>query len=60
MEELNVIGKKAKKAATQLAHLNTEQKNRVLDPGCRTAGKKCEQEFLKPIQWIWYRVRKWG
>lgn len=30
MEELNVIGQKAQKAATQLAHLNTEQKNGVL------------------------------
>jgi glutamate-5-semialdehyde dehydrogenase len=30
MEELIEIGKKAKKAAGQLAHLNTEQKNRVL------------------------------
>ncbi len=30
MEELNVIGQKARKAATQLAHLNTEQKNRIL------------------------------
>ncbi|MCP4310364.1 MAG: glutamate-5-semialdehyde dehydrogenase [Bacteroidetes bacterium] len=30
MEELNVIGKRAKKAASQLAHLNTEQKNRIL------------------------------
>ncbi len=30
MEELNVIGQKAKKAAGQLAHLNTEQKNRIL------------------------------
>jgi glutamate-5-semialdehyde dehydrogenase len=30
MEELNVIGKNAKRAATQLAHLNTEKKNRVL------------------------------
>lgn len=30
MEELNIIGQKAKKAAAQLAHLNTEQKNRIL------------------------------
>ncbi len=30
MEELNIIGQKAKKAASQLAHLNTEKKNRVL------------------------------
>jgi len=30
MEELIEIGKKAKKASAQLAHLNTEQKNRVL------------------------------
>jgi len=30
MDELNEIGKKAKKAAGQLAHLNTEQKNKVL------------------------------
>ncbi len=30
MEELNIIGQKARKAATQLAHLNTEQKNKVL------------------------------
>ncbi len=30
MEELNVIGQKARKAASELAHLNTEQKNRVL------------------------------
>ena len=30
MEELNVIGQKAKKAAGQLAHLNTELKNRIL------------------------------
>ena len=30
MEELNIIGQKARKAAMQLAHLNTEQKNLVL------------------------------
>jgi glutamate-5-semialdehyde dehydrogenase len=30
MEELDLIGKKARKAAGQLAHLNTEQKNRIL------------------------------
>ncbi|MGW8314376.1 MAG: glutamate-5-semialdehyde dehydrogenase [Bacteroidales bacterium] len=30
MEELNRIGKKAKKASTQLAHLNTDEKNRIL------------------------------
>jgi len=30
MEELNIIGQKARKAAAQLAHLNTEHKNRVL------------------------------
>lgn len=30
MTELNQIGKRAKKAAGQLAHLNTEQKNKVL------------------------------
>jgi len=30
MKELIDIGKKARKAATQLAHLNTEQKNKVL------------------------------
>lgn len=30
MEELNIIGKKAQVAARQLAHLNTEQKNRIL------------------------------
>ncbi len=30
MEELNLIGQKARKASAQLAHLNTEQKNRVL------------------------------
>lgn len=30
MKELNEIGKKAKKAAEQLAHLNTEEKNRIL------------------------------
>ncbi len=30
MEELNEIGKRAKRAAGQLAHLNTEQKNKVL------------------------------
>lgn len=30
MEELNRIGKKAKKASTQLAHLNTNEKNSIL------------------------------
>ncbi len=30
MEELITIGKNAKKAATELAHLNTEQKNKIL------------------------------
>ncbi|MDX2429301.1 MAG: gamma-glutamyl-phosphate reductase, partial [Bacteroides sp.] len=30
MEELNVIGQKARQASKQLAHLNTEQKNRIL------------------------------
>lgn len=30
MKELIEVGKKAKKAAQQLAHLNTEQKNRIL------------------------------
>jgi glutamate-5-semialdehyde dehydrogenase len=30
MEELNIIGKKAREASGQLAHLNTEEKNRIL------------------------------
>ncbi len=47
MEELNVIGQKAKKAASQLAHLNTEQKNGILIPGGRICWKRIKTGILE-------------